>query len=266
MPFTIGTTVATTTTSSYAGYGDPNGADGNVRAPDATITTDTPGSGASRLQLVSDGDTMYRVRVDVTPNVSVDVPGAPASLQSTTVGGSSAQFSFIAPGIGAAATQVSGYDIRVRATDAMTADNFDASMPVSASVAPVAPGQLQTFELDALLPETDYWVGIRAYDGCHNPGNITILQFTTTAPVSGDVDACFIATAAYGSAMANDVELLRHFRDSLLESTVLGELAVESYYTFGPAVAGVVGQSELLRSTARDLLAPIVARVRKLAF
>ena len=36
--------------------------DGTLNAPDATITTDTPGSGALRLQLVSDNG-MYRVRV-----------------------------------------------------------------------------------------------------------------------------------------------------------------------------------------------------------
>jgi hypothetical protein len=47
---------------------------------------------------------------------------------------------------------------------------------------------------------------------------------------------------------------------------VLGELGVEAYYTFGPGVAGVVGQSELLRTTARDALSPIVGRVRKLSF
>jgi hypothetical protein len=62
--------------------------------------------------------------------------------------------------------------------------------------------------------------------------------------------------------MASDVELLRHFRDSLLRKTVLGELAVETYYTFGPAISGVVGESDLLRATARDLLRPIVGRVR----
>jgi len=55
-----------------------------------------------------------------------------------------------------------------------------------------------------------------------------------------------VATAAYGSVMANDVAMLRRFRDGVLERTVLGELAVETYYTFGPAVAGMIGESELV--------------------
>ena len=60
--------------------------------------------------------------------------------------------------------------------------------------------------------------------------------------------------------------MLRHFRDSMLRSTVIGELAVETYYTFGPPVAGVVGESDLLRHAARDLLAPLVRMVRKMSW
>ena len=60
--------------------------------------------------------------------------------------------------------------------------------------------------------------------------------------------------------------MLRHLRDSVLRKTVLGELAVETYYTFGPAVAGVVGESDLLRATAREALAPLMRRVRAFRF
>jgi hypothetical protein len=114
------------------------------------------------------------------------------------------------------------------------------------------------------LPETAYTVAIRAFDDCQNTSAISTATFTTAPRKIGEVDACFVATAAYGSLLANDVEMLRRFRDSLLKRSVLGELVVETYYTFGPPVAGVVGESDLLRSTARDLLAPIVNRVRGL--
>jgi hypothetical protein len=52
----------------------------------------------------------------------------------------------------------------------------------------------------------------------------------------------------------------------MLKASVLGELAVETYYTFGPMVAGVVGESDLVRATARAALDPIVKRVREFAF
>jgi hypothetical protein len=268
VPFTISESSTSASAMTFAGYGDPTGTDGNIRPPDSTITTDTPASGASRLQLVSDSDsgTMYRVKVDVGENTAADLPAQPAQLQATTVTSSDLTMSFVAPGIGTPAVKVSGYEIRVRANDAMTADNFEDSTMVTTTVPPAAPGTVQTFDIPGLLPLTDYWVGIRAYDGCHNTGDLAIVQVTTADRVSGTVDACFVATAAYGSILANDVELLRHFRDTWLQSNVIGELGVEAYYTFGPAIAGVVGESDLLRATARDLLSPIIRVIKRLKF
>jgi hypothetical protein len=266
VPFSIGSASTVAEAQSYAGYGDPNGADGTIRSPDLTITTDKPASGASRLQLVADGSDMYRVRVEVGENSAADLPSEPASFAASDVTSSGMTMSFVAPGIGMPAAKVAGYEIRVRANDAMTADNFEASTMVTATVSPEAPGALQSFDLTGLLPLTDYWVGILAYDGCHNDGDLAIVHVTTADRASGEVDACFVATAAYGSILANDVELLRHFRDAELESNIIGELGVEAYYTFGPAIAGVIGESDLLRTTARDLLRPIVRIVRRLAF
>jgi hypothetical protein len=265
VPFTVGD-LTSAATQTYAGYGDPDGLDGTLRVPDATITSDTPGGGASRLELVADATGMYRVRVTVRTIDDTDLPGVPRALQPTAIDTNSMTLSFVAPGIGTQGTAVTGYDVRIRASDELTASNFDASMPVTAHVMPSAPGATQTFDLTGLLPETDYWIGIRAYDGCHDNGDVAIVKVTTAARTSGSVDACFVATAAYGSLLANDVELLRHFRDASLETNALGELGVEAYYTFGPAVAGVVGESDLLRSSARDGLAPIIERVRRLRF
>ena len=89
-----------------------------------------------------------------------------------------------------------------------------------------------------------------------------VTQIMTGEREVGTVDACFVATAAYGSVLANDVTVLRSFRDSVLSTSVMGELAVQAYYTFGPALAGVIGESELLRATARTALVPVVERLR----
>ncbi|MEP6861432.1 MAG: fibronectin type III domain-containing protein [Deltaproteobacteria bacterium] len=266
VPFTVSTTTTSAATQGYAGYGDPDGRDGTVRVPDPTITLDTPGHGASRLELVSDAAGMYRVRVSVRQIDASDLPGVPTALEPAAIDTNSMTLSFVAPGIGTQGTQVTGYDLRIRASEELTAANFDASMPVTSHVLPSSPGSTQTFDLTGLLPETDYWIGIRAYDGCHDNGDLAIVKVTTAARVSGSVDACFVATAAYGSLLANDVELLRHFRDATLQTNALGELGVEAYYTFGPAVAGMVGESDLLRSSARDALAPIIERVCELRF
>jgi hypothetical protein len=265
VPFTVSPQAMSASTVDYVGYGDADGATGTLHAPDATITTDTPGSGALRLQLVSDGG-MYRVRVRTSPQDDPSAPSAPTSLEPVDVASTAATLRFVEPGDDGATGTAASYEIRIRASTEITEDNFKDSMPVVASVAPSGAGQVATFELAGLLPETDYWVGIRALDDCFNPGPLAIVHFTTPEIVPGAVDACFVATAAYGSMMANDVETLRNFRDSLLSRTVLGELFVETYYTFGPAAAGIVGQSELLRSSARAVLAPIVDAVRRLTY
>ncbi len=265
VPFSIGTTTSTASTVDYVGYGDPLGVDGNLRPPDATITTDTPGSGIARLQLVSEGASMYRVLVTARPEFDYALPGTPERAEALTIGTTTATLRFIAPGDDGLVGKVSGYEVRYAVNRPLTEDNFADAPIATTMVMPADPGQLQTIDLMGLLPETDYEVGIRAYDDCHNSSTLAIVKFTTADRVAGEVDACFVATAAYGSVMANDVELLRHVRDTLLRNTVFGELAIATYYTFGPAVAGVVGESDLLRAAARDLLRPLVEWVRRLS-
>ncbi|HEY5928122.1 MAG TPA: fibronectin type III domain-containing protein [Kofleriaceae bacterium] len=265
IPFTIGTVATEASTTDYVGYGDPTGADGDLRPPDTTITTDTPGSGALRFQLVSDNG-MYRVRVKTTPEADFAVPDPPTGLSPTDVRATKVTLTFIEPGDDGQVGPVTGYQVRIRANNAMTADNFADSPTVVADVTPAGPGELATLELSGLLPETDYWIGVRAHDDCYNESEIAITKLTTSNREVGEVDWCFVATAAYGSVLANDVEMLRRTRDVLLRTTVFGELFVASYYTFGPAVSGVIGESDLLRASARAVLAPIIAWVRALAY
>jgi len=72
---------------------------------------------------------------------------------------------------------------------------------------------------------------------------------------------CFIATAAYGSATAPQVQMLREYRDGPIQGSVVGQgflWAFNSwYYSFSPHLAGVVGESELLRTTSASALYPL---------
>ncbi len=266
VPFSVAMSETSATTDAYVGYGDPEGQSGMLNPPDTTIETTTPGSGASRLQLVSDGATMYRVRVRSRPEIDQTPPAAAQSPTVANLTSTTATVEFLAPGDDGTIGAVSGYDIRIRAGSPITAESFEDANPIATEVVAGAPGDVQTIALANLLPETDYWVAIRPYDNCFNRGELTIVKLTTLDRVVGEVDWCFVATAAYGSLMANDVTMLRHVRDSLLRRTVLGELAVATYYTFGPAAAGVIGESDLLRASARAILEPIVAFVKRLSY
>ncbi|HEY4240236.1 MAG TPA: fibronectin type III domain-containing protein [Kofleriaceae bacterium] len=268
VPFTVANTLTVSSTDTYAGYGDPQGLDGAVRPPDSTITTGTDGTGAGRLALLpaDSSGPAYRLRVSAAPQSDNIAPGMPSSFSTPDLEERTATVAFTAPGDDGSIGTVTGYDVRYVVGTALDASSFDSANAVNVSLSLVAAGQQQSVMLMGLLPSTTYTVGVRAYDDCHNDGPLATYSFTTLDRISGEVDACFIATAAYGSKLANDVELLRHVRDSLLQRSALGELFVETYYTFGPAVAGSIGESDLLRATARDALGPLVRRVRTLRF
>ena len=71
-------------------------------------------------------------------------------------------------------------------------------------------------------------------------------------------DDCFIATAAFGSAIEPQVELLRDFRDQVLMTNAPGRWFVDLYYTYSPPVARTIAQSGWLKAVVRTLLLPVI--------
>jgi hypothetical protein len=95
------------------------------------------------------------------------------------------------------------------------------------------------------------------YDGTVVGG--TTLQFTTDTPSPSGSGGCFIATAAYGTPTAKQIDLLREFRDVVLLKSTVGSRFVGLYYQISPPVADFVAGNELLRTLVRELLVdPIV--------
>jgi hypothetical protein len=73
---------------------------------------------------------------------------------------------------------------------------------------------------------------------------------------------CLIATAAYGSDLAPDVQLLREFRDDQLLSTFAGSRFMQVfdrfYYSFSPQVAEAVGSNPLAAGLIRVMIFPLI--------
>ena len=77
-------------------------------------------------------------------------------------------------------------------------------------------------------------------------------------------DKCFIATAAYGSALAPDVVILQRFRDTRLKESFLGRQIVSLYERFSPPLADAIAPHPVVCLWVRRLiLAPIVRCVRR---
>jgi len=70
---------------------------------------------------------------------------------------------------------------------------------------------------------------------------------------------CFIATAAYGTPMAEEIEILRGFRDEYLLTSALGQALVDLYYTVSPPMAEFIAEHPNLKPIVRAGLLPAVA-------
>jgi hypothetical protein len=69
---------------------------------------------------------------------------------------------------------------------------------------------------------------------------------------------CFIATAAFGTPMAEEINTLRRFRDAEMEPNLLGRHLVYLYYEVSPPVARMIARSENMKAFVRLNLKPII--------
>jgi hypothetical protein len=77
----------------------------------------------------------------------------------------------------------------------------------------------------------------------------------STPPICG----CFIATAAYGTDTAKELDILREFRDDVLLPNSLGVRFVSVYHKISPPIANFISQHEVLRTAVRvGFVDPIV--------
>jgi hypothetical protein len=66
--------------------------------------------------------------------------------------------------------------------------------------------------------------------------------------------ACFIATAAYGTSLSEEVDILRQFRDEFLITNPVGRALVAVYNKLSPPLAGLISRHRTLRALVRECL------------
>jgi hypothetical protein len=114
-----------------------------------------------------------------------------------------------------------------------------------------------TYDPGTLAYNTTYYWQIVATDD-HGASTTGPLWGFTTAEAMPSGSWCFIATAAYGTPMAEEIQILREFRDEYLLTNPLGQALVGLYYKLSPPIAEFITEHPSLKPIVRAGLLPAV--------
>jgi len=107
-------------------------------------------------------------------------------------------------------------------------------------------------------PDSTLLIRWKEYINKHKPGDVG-----SAGPEKKS--GCFIATASYNSAYSSEVLVLKSFRDVILLNSRIGRGFVRLYYTYSPAIAGVIRSSNMLRFiTCNIIVRPMVILSKRL--
>lgn len=91
----------------------------------------------------------------------------------------------------------------------------------------------------------------------------------TMTELNGEKDAkivdfrCFVATAAYGTPLHEDLAIFRQFRDETLLRNQLGQRLVQLYYRLSPQLAAFIAQHDSVRDLTRGGLSLLAELLRQ---
>jgi len=259
IPFSVGSGAATTSAAAdIAGYGDWTGATGDVHAPDGTIGSDA-GSGAGRLAVIGGptGPGRVHVAVESCPAfgcAGMAPPGPVAFVATAAPSGTGATVRVHQDSEDG--REVVGYDLRFallpRPGAAIDPSTFAAWTP--AGPVPLgAPDSEADVVVAGLNPQSEYAIGIRARGAC-GTSETTFQRIATPAAPYAKLSGCFIATAAFGSELAPEVQALRTVRDAAVARSPIARAAVDIYYRSSPPFAAAIARSDTARALVRTAL------------
>ena len=285
VPFSLAAS-GTATVVEPTGYGSVDGLGSDaatMHAMDGSITDDpaaNPGSGVDRLRFPPGAS--YRLQVEVRDGdycKNQSLPGLPAELVAEPVADPkhSHHWARLRYNVPPSGLPIAKYEVRYSEAPITAEDPASflrglpalaASEAMEALMVPVSGPAGSAVEMDfgGLAPSKHYWIAIRAVDVCNRAGPHAVAEVTTTAinytKLSGP---CFIATAAWGSALEPTVAAMRRARDQLLAEVPLFGVAADLYGRSGPPAAGVLRRSDTARVLARHLLGPLATAADALA-
>jgi hypothetical protein len=120
----------------------------------------------------------------------------------------------------------------------------------------VSEKQVETTYVPVLEPNTIYYWYVAAVNEHNLVSEGPVWVFATGE--EGIPFPCFIATAAYGTPMEKEVQILRTFRDEYLLTNHLGQAFVNLYYSVSPPIAKFITDHPALKPIVRTGLLPAV--------
>lgn len=110
--------------------------------------------------------------------------------------------------------------------------------------------------------DPDFFGGYTHYDASGNKTGHSNPDFWGGYSHDDD-DACYVATAVYGSYDCPEVWTLRRFRDQTLKASRLGRLFIKAYYRTSPALVRQFGGCERICRWCRSRLDSLVRCLQK---
>jgi len=279
--FTASWTAICTAILTNAGH--PLGLDGNCQNTTAPYTPITV-----QVYLIADavGDGNYTTGQDdiLTVNLVFD-----SSIQIAAVTGTSGLYDFIAfpgdskvhlknvqadVGFPAQENSVGVQQVRFYYTTGpaqISQSTFNTLNPANSlsilnfQTTAAADGTLGSYFITGLTNNVTYYFRAALVDMAGNIGFLTIndgpTHIVTPDQVVGLLSKngnCFIATAAFGSPIAKQVQILRKFRDVILMKSPAGRVFVNWYYAHAPYYAEKLSRHDSARTVVRFFLYPLI--------
>jgi len=175
------------------------------------------------------------------------------------------------------ATSTSVSVLRSSSTTSRTSTIVDVSISLTtttltATSTSVYPTVIVTQESTSFIPTTTYsptvtMTSVRtSVMSATSIGTSVLTTSTTTTTTVAITRPCVIASAAYGSELAPDVQFLREFRDGDVMSTFAGvqfmRIFNAFYYSFSPRLAELASSSPWGPEIVRAVIYPLVALLR----
>ncbi len=240
-----------------------------IASPDPNPAACTTSKGACFFRLFP-GDGKVYVDRDLTPGIASDFPATDAS----GVTYDNLVF-FLLP------TGTSGEDAGAVTNDVETFNQITTGTELYGVLSITAQGDVASSSIDGLNNEARYCFKMGSQDTTGNIDHVSSTDCTVEGIYSDPASdcrnvctspsevvglltdtSCFIATAAYGSSLDPHVNLLRNFKNEYLVPHWMGRKLIKAYYSISPQIAQWVAQNEIIKSSVRLILWPIIGLVQ----